>query len=131
LGNILIIEDDPAVQKLLGRLLETLGHSFLTAGTSTEGIAFLEKERLDLILLDIMLSGATSGLRFLVHYHHLIKAGKIPEIPILVISAVTEKEMAGIAQAYPFVKKYFSKPFIIDELMAEIRKHLADGSAGP
>ncbi|MDR1104754.1 MAG: response regulator, partial [Treponema sp.] len=59
---VLIIEDDPGIQEMLALAFSGEGWKLLEAGTGEEGIALLEKNGADCIILDIMLPGM-DGLR--------------------------------------------------------------------
>jgi CheY-like chemotaxis protein len=124
MGRVLVIEDEPTVQKLIARVLGVLGHDSFLASTAFEGLSILERQRVDLIFLDIMLAGATSGLRFLILYHDLVEMGKMTETPIFIISGIPENELIGISQVYPYVRKYFRKPFDVHELAGEVKIYL-------
>src|SRR5947208_13865916 len=55
--NILIIDDEEVLQDILTVLIRKEGHTPLTASTGEEGLAVLEREEVDLVLLDLMLPG--------------------------------------------------------------------------
>ena len=55
--TILIIEDEPDINRLLARILKTAGYEVRAAFSGTEARLLLEKEMPDLILLDLMLPG--------------------------------------------------------------------------
>ena len=55
--NILIIDDEEVLQDILTVLIRKEGHTPLVAATGEEGLAMLEREEVDLILLDLMLPG--------------------------------------------------------------------------
>ena len=50
---VLAVDDDPIVRKLITRLLEPEGFQVVTAGSGMDALAYLEKESVDLILLDL------------------------------------------------------------------------------
>lgn len=56
-SKILVVDDEPEVGWLFGRILGEEGYQVLTAETSEEALAKIEKERPDLIFLDVKLSG--------------------------------------------------------------------------
>ena len=53
--RILLVDDDPLVQRVTSLTLQNLGYDVLTACDGEEGLSKAEKERPDLILLDIMM----------------------------------------------------------------------------
>ena len=62
--SILFIEDESALQKTFGDLLETKGYRLISALDGEIGLALAKKEKPDLILLDIILPKIT-GLEVL------------------------------------------------------------------
>ncbi len=56
-GKILVVDDEPEIGWLFGRVLGDDGYHVLTAETGEEALAKIEKERPDLIFLDVKLAG--------------------------------------------------------------------------
>ena len=56
-ARILVVDDTPQNVKLLHDLLVAKGYSVATAATGEEGLAKLETESPDLVLLDVMMPG--------------------------------------------------------------------------
>lgn len=56
-GTILVIEDDPAVQRVLERVASRMGFETVAASDGHAGLACLETEGFDLIILDVGLPG--------------------------------------------------------------------------
>ena len=56
--RLLIIDDDVALNELLGEYLERFGHRLAAATTATDGIRLLRRDRPDLLILDVMLPDA-------------------------------------------------------------------------
>src|SRR3712207_3354022 len=55
--RILLIEDEPAVARMVERGLTAHGHQVLIAETGEDGLLFVRSEPIDLVLLDILLPG--------------------------------------------------------------------------
>ena len=55
--NILIIDDEEVLQDVLTSLIQREGHTTLTTRTGEEGLALLQREEVDLVVLDLMLPG--------------------------------------------------------------------------
>ena len=51
--KLLVVEDDPTLRGGLGRLLDRWGYAVEMAGAAAEALAWLERERFDLVLLDL------------------------------------------------------------------------------
>lgn len=55
--TILIVEDDMDIHNLIKELLEKENYHVLSSYSGTEALMVMEKEKIDLILLDLMLPG--------------------------------------------------------------------------
>lgn len=112
-STIAIIDDDVYIGDMLEEVLQKEGYQTLRAFSGTEALLLLEKNRPDLLLLDLMLPGL-SGEEIL---------PKLDQFPVIVISAkscVQDKVnvlMEGAAD-------YLTKPFEIEELLARIAVQL-------
>lgn len=114
--RILIIEDDASIRRFLSMTLAFEGFDSDQASTAKEGFLRLEKEKIDLILLDLGLPD-TDGITFL----HRLRCDS--QIPVIVVSAIhdgTDKVKALNAGA----DDYVTKPFDSKELIARIRANL-------
>jgi signal transduction histidine kinase/DNA-binding response OmpR family regulator len=53
--HVLLAEDNPVNQRLAGRILEKRGHTVVVAGSGTAALNAFERERFDLILMDVQM----------------------------------------------------------------------------
>jgi len=112
-STIAIIDDDVYIGDMLEEVLQKEGYQTLRAFSGTEALLLLEKNKPDLLLLDLMLPGL-SGEEI------LPKIGCFPVIVISAKSCVQDKVkvlMEGAAD-------YLTKPFEIEELLARIAVQL-------
>jgi len=87
--KILVIDDDPDIRDALTIILESQGYQVLTARYGIEGLDKLKIERVDLIVLDLIMPG-TGGFEV---YKKLKSAGH-PEwndIPIFILTSLREE----------------------------------------
>lgn len=111
--NILIVEDDEAIHSLIVKLLEKEQYNVLNAYSGEEATTILEKEKVDLILLDLMLPS--------INGEEIIK--KIKDIPIIVISAkISSNDKVNCL--LNGANDYITKPFNNNELLARIQVQL-------
>lgn len=80
MANILVVDDDLAVQMTIRLLLERAGHSVAVAGDGHKGLAAFESGDFDLLFLDVFMPGM-DGLETMRQVHR-----QRPTIPIIVIS---------------------------------------------
>ena len=80
MANILIVDDDSAVQATIRIVLERAGHAVVVAGDGRKGLAIFEAGDFDLLILDIFMPGM-DGIETMKLIHQ-----RRPLIPILVIS---------------------------------------------
>ena len=113
--NILIIDDEEVLQDILTSLLRKEGYATFSARTGEEGLEILDKEDVDLVLLDLMLPGM-SGQEVLTQIQ-----AKDPDQVVVVITAHSSIEGA-IEAMRNGAFHYIPKPFKNDEVLLNIRK---------
>ena len=111
--NIAIIDDDVHIGDMLEEILNEEGYSVLRAYSGTEALFLLEKNNVDLILLDLMLPGLT-GEEVMKH---------IKNIPVIVLSAKADTS-DKVNLLLSGASDYLTKPFDPKELLARITVQL-------
>lgn len=111
--RILILDDEPAIARVLQPVLAATGAEVFTAATAVEGLAAVRQEAIDVVLLDLGLPDA-DGKDLITHLRELA------DLAIIVISA-RHQEAEKVAALDAGADDYVDKPFKIDELMARIR----------
>jgi diguanylate cyclase (GGDEF)-like protein len=85
-GRILIVDDNPHKQEPLSRRLKQAGHHVLTANNGVEALKVIEEDKIDLVLLDIMMP-EMNGYEVL---KKLKSQKNSMHIPVLVISSISD-----------------------------------------
>jgi two-component system response regulator PilR (NtrC family) len=86
--NILVIDDEEVLQDVLTSLIQREGHTTYSARSGEEGLAVLQREEVDLVVLDLMLPGM-SGQEVLAQIRK-----RDPEQVVVVITAYSSSEGA-------------------------------------
>ncbi len=121
-SKILLIEDEEDIAALIKLQAEIYGYKLMIEVDGLNGLRAVEKERPDLVILDIMLPGQ-SGLDVC----RKIKANPdIKDIPIIIISAKTE-ELDVVLGLELGADDYVSKPFSPKILFSRVRAILRRG----
>ncbi len=118
--KILVIDDDPLIVQYLVSIFRDNGYETVTASDGTVAHEVLEKERPDLITLDLEMPEEW-GTRF---FRRMTKEKAFAEIPVIVISG-----LAGRHLAIKRVVASLAKPFDPKELLSIVAKTI--GPAGP
>jgi len=115
--TILTVENTDEVRQIIVDIVESLGYNCLEAINARQGLEVLEKEIVDLILLDIHMGGAR-GNEFL----KFIRDRGI-QTPVIIVSGYLQKdvivEVAGLG-----VTAVLPKPIRIKRFSEEIQKAL-------
>ncbi len=110
--TVLIVDDDPHIRELLGLYLRKEGYVTLEVADGEEALLVLEKERVQLAIIDIMMPNIDG-------YELCEEIRKLYDIPIIMLTAkgeIDDKEKAYKAGT----DDYIVKPFTHDELVARI-----------
>ena len=116
--TIAVIDDDIHIGNVLEELLQREGYAVIRAYSGTEAVLLLERQRPDLVLLDLMLPGL-SGEEVL---------AKIEGIPVMVVSAKVGVE-DKVSLLLGGAADYITKPFDSRELLARIAVRLRESAA--
>lgn len=117
--RILLVDDDQEIIETLRIALEAQGYDIFIARDGNQGLAMVEREDPDLVILDMMMP-KRSG--FLV----LEKLRRTRPVPIRVIMITANEGSRHKAYAEMLgVDDYLRKPFAMDQLIDSVKKLLA------
>jgi len=124
--RILVIEDHEENRRIVRYLLASAGIEMLEALTGEQGVAMAEKERPDLILMDIQLPGLDG-------YEATRRIKGNPALRHIPIIVVTSYALSGddVKAFEAGCDAYVTKPFVPRELLAKVREFLAKPAGGP
>ncbi len=119
-NTVLVVEDDPGLQKYLKELLWENSYVVHIAPDGVQGLNALSKLKPDIMLLDLGLPNMT-GESVCVEAKK-----KYPELPIIILTAkdTTNDIVEGLNLG---ADDYMTKPFVADELLARIKARLRGG----
>jgi two-component system KDP operon response regulator KdpE len=124
--NILVVDDDPAILRLLSTNLKARGYGVVTATNGEESLEVVQSNFVDLIVLDIMMP-KVDGVEV------CRRVREWSDIPIIILSARgDEKDKVKCLELG--ADDYLTKPFGIAELMARIKtafRHRGDPTVAP
>lgn len=114
--RILIVDDEKEIRDLVDIYLKGEGYETLKAENGEEALNLLEKEKVDLIILDIMMP-KVNGIEA------CLKIREEREMPIIMLSAKSE-DMDKILGLNTGADDYLTKPFNPLELVARVKSQL-------
>jgi two-component system KDP operon response regulator KdpE len=124
--RILIVDDDPAILRLLSTNLKARGYEVVTAANGEESLEAVQRDFIDLIILDLMMP-KVDGVEV------CRRIREWSEVPIIILSARGD-ENDKVKCLELGADDYLTKPFGIAELMARIKtafRHRGDATAVP
>ncbi|MFG1379004.1 response regulator transcription factor [Xanthobacter autotrophicus] len=112
--KLLVVDDEPAIRKLLNAGLSTQGYDVTSAATAAEAMARVAEAHPDLVILDLGLPDMP-GRDLLARWR-----AEGLDIPVVILSSRTDE--AGIVEALEGgADDYVTKPFGMNELIARLR----------
>jgi len=114
--NILVVDDEPSIRKIVSHALTDAGFGVVTADDGDSALSLIQTENIDLVVLDLMLPGI-DGLEVCKR----IRAERAT--PIIILSARGE-ELDKILGLELGADDYVPKPFSPRELVARVKANL-------
>lgn len=118
MAHILVVDDDAQINALLHEALTGAGHRVSCAYSGTEALLALDRQRADLVLLDLALPGL-SGEELL---------PRLRGTPVIVVSAKADPD-GKAALLLGGAADYVQKPFALKELLARVTLRLREAPA--
>src|SRR5208283_831631 len=109
-ANILIVDDEPDIGRIISSWLRTAGYGCVTATTGEQALELLQSQSFQLVVSDIMMPGM-SGIDLLTFIKDLF-----PEVAVILVTAVDDRKTAIMTLelgAYGYVIKPFDKNEIL------------------
>ena len=118
--HILVADDDKHTRMLLRAVLEGANYTVATAGDGEEALAILDREHIDLVVLDVMMPKMDG-------WETCKTIRRYSQVPIIMLTARSEErdELLGFELG---VDEYITKPFSPKILVARIEAILRRGS---
>jgi DNA-binding LytR/AlgR family response regulator len=111
--TVLVIDDDESIVDMIKMGFEAEGMKVLGAGDGAEGIDVLSRERVDVVILDIMMPRVDGWMALMEIRNNPTTA----DLPVIMLTAKTQ-DLAKILAFKQGVQQYVTKPFNIMELAA-------------
>ncbi len=126
MARILIVDDSPSQLLGIQRIVEKLGHDWITAEDGAQGVEVAKRELPDMVLMDVVMP----NLNGFQATRQLSRESTTRHIPVILVTTKDQDtdRMWGMRQG---AKAYLTKPFSEDELSEVIERILADGAAAP
>ncbi|WP_017303019.1 response regulator transcription factor RpaB [Spirulina subsalsa] len=111
-AKILVVDDEPAVRRILETRLSMVGYEVVTASDGEEALKLFDQESPDLVILDVMIPKGDG-------YYICQEIRKFSEIPIIMLTALSDvaDRITGLQIG---ADDYLVKPFSPKELEARI-----------
>ena len=109
--KILIAEDEEPIANLIKMNLRRAGYQCTWASDGEKAADYMDNEKFDLLLLDVMLPG--------INGYELMEYARALELPVIFLTALgsTENKVKGLKMG---ADDYLTKPFEIVELLARV-----------
>ena len=120
MSRILVVDDDPVLQRTLRINLRARGHEVLLAGSGRQAVSTFLADAPELVVLDL-------GLPDLDGVEVLRQVRAVSSVPVIVLSARQQAD-DKVEALDEGADDYVSKPFSMDELMARVRVALRHGA---
>ncbi len=121
---VLIVDDEPAIRRLLARVVTDAGFSAAEAASGEESLQFLQTRLADLILMDVLMPGIDGFDTVRI----LKSQSRYAAIPILFMSQLPERNRVAFASQTGAVA-FMPKPLDLEALVGEIRRILSSLTA--
>ncbi len=121
-AKILVVDDEPHLVKLVRSNLEAQHFKVISAMDGMSGLAMVEKEGPDLVILDIMLPGMDG-------FDVLQKIREFSSVPVIMLTA-KDQDVDVVKGLQLGADDYVKKPFSVHELLARVEAVLRRAAPG-
>jgi two-component system, cell cycle response regulator len=113
LGRILVVDDEADIRTMVALRLRAVGYAVLEAEDGAEAIAIVERNPIDLILLDVTMPKKDG-------YEVLEILRRLPEMPAVIFCSARADSDSRVRALYGGAQDFLTKPFDTEEMLARI-----------
>jgi DNA-binding response OmpR family regulator len=123
MARILVIDDDPIFVKSTTAILEAHGYEVDSASNREDGLAKMNEQKPDLLVLDVMMDWVLDGVSI---SREMMAERNLRRIPIVMVTSIMDSEYRGVfpQDEYLHIDSWLNKPCPPDKLVAEVAKTL-------
>jgi DNA-binding response OmpR family regulator len=114
--KVVVVEDDPDFQTLLGMILAPGAVNVIAAGDGVGGLEVIRTEQPDLVILDLMLPDMSGWQVFMTMRAEAASAG----IPVIILSSLGTRYDRSFGVQVAQVHDYLTKPCLPSKLRASV-----------
>jgi two-component system nitrogen regulation response regulator GlnG len=119
--NVLIIDDDPSIRYMLGRVLLGEGYGVYAAADGVSGLTIAQEVEINLVMLDLKMPGKSGQETFkALRDAHL-------EMPVIIISAFSRQQLDNLNGANALLQKPLDFPILLDTIKRLLAEPVAQG----
>ncbi len=119
--KVLVVDDEPVVRAVVRDVLREEGYAVVEAPDGRTVLEILDRERPDLVLMDVMMPGI-DGREV---YRVLRSREDLPDVPVVMMSAAARADRLD-----PSIAGFLPKPFDLDRLMETVVQLIGSPTAG-
>jgi two-component system, cell cycle sensor histidine kinase and response regulator CckA len=112
--TVLVVEDNPALRRLVLRQLKDIGYRVLEAESATAALEVLSTAKVDMLFTDIVMPGGMNGLELA-----RVAVGRLPSLRVVVTSGFPDMKLADASLNN---LRLLSKPYRKDDLARTLRE---------
>ena len=121
MSKILVVDDDPDFVEATRMVLESAGHTVVSAADGDEGLRMVRQQQPDLVILDVIMKTVLDGL------HMSQEMAEDPEqrnTPILMVTSIANSDYAALfpTDEYVHIDDFVSKPIAPDDLLRRVAR---------
>lgn len=125
MSRVLIVEDEPDIQDLIGDVLSLEGFEVHALSRIPHGLDAIRELAPDAIVLDLMLPGV-GGIEL---FRIMRDDSRLAGTPIVICSGAANLRQAHSTEFAEYGAEVVAKPFELDELLDAVRRSVARGKA--
>ena len=121
MSKILVVDDDPDFVEATRMVLESAGHTVISAADGDEGLRMVRQQQPELVILDVIMKTVLDGL------HMSQEMAEDPEqrnTPILMVTSIANSDYAALfpTDEYVHIDDFVSKPIAPDDLLRRVAR---------
>lgn len=123
MAKILVVDDDPDFVDATRLVLEAHGYEVCSAASGDEGLAKVQSEAPDLVILDVIMSSVLDGLHM---SQRMQESPELKRTPILMVTSIANSDYAALfpTDEYIHINGFISKPVSSDALLGRVSELL-------